>query len=467
MMVSPALYDIIHTERGAVYSAQGYHVYERIYNNDFIGCAEQTIFYENGTTGEDNKTEAVRIFNNVFNCYRTEAPGVDIKVLSVENYDYATGVNDFFFVNNTVASSGNIGLRLYGHATNPYTNVKIENNIFYNNVTSIGASGGTFPDIANDTDAVLDYNLFYGASGYAFTWINAAHNGTTAYTALSAFETDHATLTNNIENDNPDFVSASDFQLQAGSPAIDTGADLSALTNMPTGWPFDKNGVTRTGSWDIGAYEYGTGTDTTAPTVTSFTIPLAGTTAVIGFSELITATSGAAFTMSASGGAVALTCPAVASAANTMTCTLDRTIEESETATYGYTGTKVADVATNALAEISNTPSVTNNSGVAQPESTLTMTKGTGVSFIESSPAGIICGSDCTEVFDTGTVVTITTNCLPNYQTPVYTGGCTTSSCTLSENRAVTVTCSKIAPDYTLGSGATVTLGSGAAATIQ
>lgn len=247
------LYDIVHIMAGP-------DLYIRFYNNDFVGCAEQTIFFENASS-TGNKTTKVRIFNNVFNCYWETAP-LDFQVLAIENIDYVTGVDDFYVVNNTFANSpGGNSLRLYGNAGgDPLTNFKVMNNIFYNNASDIGTGGsGTFPGIASDTetDAVLDYNLFYGASGFIFTWANAAHNGATNYTSIATFNTDHATINHNVSAD-PAFTSSTNFHLTSGSPAAAKtgGADLSALSDMPAGWPFDKDGITITGTWSMGPYKY-------------------------------------------------------------------------------------------------------------------------------------------------------------------------------------------------------------------
>ena len=47
--------------------------------------------------------------------------------------------------------------------------------------------------------------------------------------------------------------------MQSNSPAINAGATL-------TGFSDDRDGNTRSGAWDIGAYEYGSGPPTCTPT---------------------------------------------------------------------------------------------------------------------------------------------------------------------------------------------------------
>ena len=63
----------------------------------------------------------------------------------------------------------------------------------------------------------------------------------------------------NAQTGNPDFVnwsqrgSNNDYHLKSTSPAIDTGIDLSSYFTT------DMDGNTRTGSWEIGPYNYSVG----------------------------------------------------------------------------------------------------------------------------------------------------------------------------------------------------------------
>ena len=185
-------------------------------------------------------------------------------------------------------------------------------------------------------------------------------------------------------------------------------------------------------------------TDTTPPTVTSFYI-YSGTT-VINFSELITATSGAAFTVAGLDSAMTLTCPAVSTAASSMTCTNSRTVYQAEgNGTYGYTGTKVIDAAENQLATIDSSPTAVNLSTEveAPPAVTLTVNKtGTGCT-ITSSPSGIIAGTTTTADYDTGTVVTLGGYVENGWNsTIVYGGDCASNgTVTMSGAKTCTATC--------------------------
>ena len=185
-------------------------------------------------------------------------------------------------------------------------------------------------------------------------------------------------------------------------------------------------------------------TDTTPPTVTSFYI-YSGTT-VINFSELITATSGAAFTVAGLDSAMTLTCPAVETAASSMTCTNSRTVYQAEgNGTYGYTGDKVSDEADNDLATIDSSPTAVNLSTEVEdpPAVTLTVNKtGTGCT-ITSSPSGIIAGTTTTADYDTGTVVTLGGYVENGWNsTIVYGGDCASNgTVTMSGAKTCTATC--------------------------
>lgn len=106
------------------------------------------------------------------------------------------------------------------------------------------------------------------------------------------------------------------------------------------------------------------GPDTTAPTVSSRTIPAAGTTIVIVHSEVVSIGAGGngGLTLSASGGAVTATYSSGAGTA-TLTWTLSRTVNSGETVTASYTqpGDGIEDASGNDLASFSG-QSVTNNS---------------------------------------------------------------------------------------------------------
>lgn len=83
---------------------------------------------------------------------------------------------------------------------------------------------------------------------------------------------------------------------------------------------------------------------------------------------------------------------------------------------------------------------------------TVTVSKtGTGSGTVTSSPAGIICGADCTEVYNFGTAVTLTAAAAPGSTFTGWSGACTgTAPCTVSVNAAVTVTATFTLQQFTM-----------------
>ena len=136
------------------------------------------------------------------------------------------------------------------------TNTNIYNNIIYSaspNLVWIDA-------FADATQTHLDHNLYWytGAGNPSYKW------GATAYTSFSAWKTGsgqdaHSLYANPLLND-PTYHAlgfpTTSFTLQAGSPAINAGANLVALgkvTSMCTR-DFFGNPIP-VGAYDIGAYE--------------------------------------------------------------------------------------------------------------------------------------------------------------------------------------------------------------------
>ena len=130
-----------------------------------------------------------------------------------------------------------------------------------------------------------------------------------------------------------------------------------------------------------------TGLDVTPPVVATASVNTAGTTLTIGFTEagsppVLPASGATGFTLSASGGAVTLSSPAISG--TTYTATTSRAIYNGEIITLAYSPGNVTDSATspNALVAFSLS-AVTNNSTAVHP-----LTAGVA-SFVSAGPGEI------------------------------------------------------------------------------
>ncbi|HXT02509.1 MAG TPA: fibronectin type III domain-containing protein [Elusimicrobiota bacterium] len=143
--------------------------------------------------------------------------------------------------------------------TTPATNARVYNNTIYNN--NVGAGRYGIYLTSNGSGAVVQNNIaFDNLDG------NIVNGGQSV-----------ATIASNVTVD-PLFVNAAglNFQLLAGSPAIDKGVNLSAQ-----GVTVDIAGTARPqgAAYDIGAYEYGGGTTTTPPALSISGVTATGITA--------------------------------------------------------------------------------------------------------------------------------------------------------------------------------------------
>ncbi len=195
-------------------------------------------------------------------------------------------------------------------------------------------------------------------------WIGDVTNAYTLTQWKSKYPSYDVNSVGNLVSD-PLFIDVSanahDLRLAStSSPAYNAGADLSATIGS-----LDLLGNTRSGAWDIGAYEY-TGVDTTPPTLSTVTIGTNGTTLTLVFDETVVATINTGWTITPSGGAATLTY-ASGSGTNSLVYTISRTIYSSETATTSYTqpGNGIEDVALNDLASITNRATTNNSTQVA------------------------------------------------------------------------------------------------------
>jgi hypothetical protein len=296
---------------------------------------------------------SVSIYNNLF----LTDPFAD-GIISIGGTNLTAHAQRVTVANNTFLGPG----RLRISASSNADVIDLRNNIFYR-TTAAQNSAVLFEANNGVGTLVCDYNLYYADQSLA-GW-QAVNNGSgltfVQWQALG-YET------NGILAD-PDVVSIAgasstwDVRPSLGSPVIGAGADLSSIFTT------DYIGNTRS-SWDIGAYEYGApASDETPPTAIA-SIPVAGTTLSLAFSEVCTAGAGGTtgVTLNAPSGAVTATY-ASGEGTPTWTYTLSRTVINAEVLTWSYsTANGIEDGAGNDIATVTNA-AVTNLSLVSAPTS--------------------------------------------------------------------------------------------------
>jgi hypothetical protein len=148
------------------------------------------------------------------------------------------GIRNTFFYNNTFYQSGNRAgypISFYGISLYDPAGSKVVNNIFLNSGSGIASNS---------------YNL-------ALLTITNNYFGTATFGTVSGYKG-----SNYINGGDPKFVNAgaNDFHLQSSSPAIDKGTTLTSFN-----YDYDRIVRPQGTAWDMGAFEYTSGTPTLAP----------------------------------------------------------------------------------------------------------------------------------------------------------------------------------------------------------
>lgn len=182
-----------------------------------------------------NGVSSVTVKNNVFS---NAIHGWSIHLYSGQGFS----VNNLVIANNTFAfpnpqRDGQIIL------AETISNAQITNNIFYQ------------PNSAG----IQIYGSSYHAS---YSNVTISNNMTTGGTTTTG-SAPNISVSGNFDNTNPQFVNpgASDFHLTQNSPAINKGQSVSSV-----GTDFEGNGRPYGGTFDIGAFEYTSGSGP-APTI--------------------------------------------------------------------------------------------------------------------------------------------------------------------------------------------------------
>ena len=229
--------------------------YLRIYNNEFRNPIDSAVDFD--VSGNmDDKLDYTLIYNNVFVCDSTiSAQASWPSGVRVYNQTDPT-VTYFVFANNTVIDWGASGtkagypFRFQNGGSASVSNSRIQNNILYNSgngnyeVFITTASSG-----ATQADWNFDYNL-----------INAGNSGDgTVIVDGSSYTQSNPRTTAPTFTTYSEGSAANVYTLSSD----DTGAiDLGDSTGLTGYFTTDKDGNTRSGTWDIGAYEYGEATPT-------------------------------------------------------------------------------------------------------------------------------------------------------------------------------------------------------------
>ena len=282
----------------------------RIYNNYFENSSNYMVYLENFGNN-------AHIYNNVFNQSDTNLPNT--QGIALGSQTGTVNYNNHKYFNNTFRGLTGSGSITFGgpNTTNNSTNCNIQNNLMFNSAGILVR--GTQPN-------TIVSNNFTGA--------------TAAYFVNSA---------------------AGNFRLTASAVgAINAGISAPASPIFTT----DADGNTRTGTWDIGAYEFGAGPGDPVPLASSASIPAAGTTVTVTFSENVTVNNPSGFTINMSGGAATLTGGTVLSP-TTLRFNISRVIGSTETGFIDYATVPngIEDSALQDLQTFSGLP-VTNTSTV-------------------------------------------------------------------------------------------------------
>ena len=219
---------------------------------------------------------AFKIYNNIF--VNPSGNALVISPLTASPVILHDGL-DGSFDNNTIIMNSGTGVLNFSA-----NNINVRNNIFYGAGSGFSymqfrqyGSSGTGDPINSQ---VINNNLYYSVTGNN-SWDWAGNS----YSTISAWRSGSSQDAQGLQG-NPLFTNVtSDWTLQSTSPSINAGATLSYFST-------DFNGSVRTGTWDIGAYEFGSsgGGDIVPPELLNASLT-SSTSLVLNFSEVLNTNS--------------------------------------------------------------------------------------------------------------------------------------------------------------------------------
>ena len=228
--------DTLHMDGVFVYanSSAGSVANPLIYNNsvrtDFpSGNGTAAIYYGGWVNGANT-------FNNVLACVGGADP--------MDGYIFGVAGSNLASYNNTIVGCGlGLGIGMYYASTSgvPTTNVTNQNNLIEN--VQIGVWLDTSSTFAGSSN-----NLYYSTG----TWY-VGRLGSSYYSSLAAWRAACSCDANSLTS-NP--ALSGSYTLTVGSPAIQSGTNLTSLGI--TALDLDAAGAVRpaTGAWDIGAHQH-------------------------------------------------------------------------------------------------------------------------------------------------------------------------------------------------------------------
>ncbi len=238
--------------------------YYRVWNNVFYNASTFHIWW--GTL-QSGTARGFRFLNNII--YMTEHEGFGHVAHALAVARDASGVAtiaDIIVANNTIVevegardgTNSGWGIRFFDDIGNG--NANVDDAKFLNNIIINIPAHAISDEWAEPNDVVWDYNIIvagnYGTTNVDYgggepsisysTWQGLGYN-INGSTTMPSF----INYTQNNINGYEDFQLSSDDLV-----ALDSGVAVVG-DNMPPGWPFDFNGVSRPqgNGWDIGAYE--------------------------------------------------------------------------------------------------------------------------------------------------------------------------------------------------------------------
>lgn len=351
-------------------------------------------------------TTNVEIYNNIL--YATsESPANGYITL------HSYGVGGAKIYNNTIASHNTLGNGIYITGSASTWTADVKNNIFSDVYVGINNN-------SNNTIISSDNNNYYNLKSVGMitsTWYSNLAIWRTALGGCPGEGNECNSITTN-----PMFISSSDFRLQAASPAINAGTQLTSYFST------DKDGNIRSAYWDVGAYEYG---------LTVGSTPTYALNTSVSGSGAITSND------------LAISCGSTCSASYASSTTVTITAEADTGYSFSNWSGACSGSATTCTVTMDATKSVT---ATFTPNTyALTVTKAatnTGTGTVSSSNNVISCGSDCSESYTYGTVVTLTATADSGSAFYGWSGACTgTATCQVTMDAVKNVSASFLTQD--------------------